>query len=95
MPGYRTVVRDVRGRVFATPVQETIDGTASEVERRLQGEFREIRRILGDQGDAADEVAEVLGRTITRLSTEVAELTAEVVRLRERLDRLDRLDTSG
>ena len=47
----------------------------------------ELQRIVGDHGDAADEVAEVIGRTLTRLSAEVDALTAEVARLEERLDR--------
>ncbi len=57
--------------------------------RRILPELAELRRILADQGDAADEVAEALGRTLTRLSAEVSDLGAEVVRLRARLDHLD------
>jgi hypothetical protein len=75
--------------MFAPSVQETVSGTAAEVSRRLLPELAELRRIIGDQGDAADEVAEALGRTLTRLSAEVTDLAAEVVRLRERLDRSD------
>lgn len=86
MPDYRTVARDVREKVFAVPVHDTISGVADEVERRLGPEMAEIRRILGDQGDAADEVAEVLGRTLSRLADQVDLLASEVVRLRQRLD---------
>lgn len=82
-------MRAAHSRLFAPSVRSTVAGTATEVNRSLLPELAELRRILGDQGDAADEVAEALGRTMTRLSAEVTDLTEEVVRLRERLDRLD------
>lgn len=89
MVGYRARLRQTRDRVFAPSVQHTVAGTAAEVNRSLLPELAELRRILGDQGDAADEVAEALGRTLARLSAELTDLGAEVVRLRQRLDQLD------
>lgn len=47
----------------------------------LHDEIAELRRIVVSQGDAADQTAEVLGRTLAHLSEELA-------RLSERLDRL-------
>jgi hypothetical protein len=47
----------------------------------LHLELAELRRIVVTQGDAADQTAEVLGRTLTQLSEELA-------RLSERLDLL-------
>lgn len=46
-------------------------------------EITELRRIVVIQGDAADQTAEVLGRTLSQLTDELA-------RLSERLDRLER-----
>ena len=89
MSGYRAKAREARDRVFAPPVHETVTGTVSGVNQSLLPELAELRRILSDQGDAADDVAEALGRTLTRLSAELADLTTEVVRLRERLDHFD------
>ncbi|MGH9114420.1 MAG: hypothetical protein ACRDWW_01185 [Acidimicrobiales bacterium] len=83
MAGYRSMVRDVRTRVFP------LAAFGDEVERRLGPEFAEVRRILGDQGDAADEVAEILGRTIAKLSVELEDLAVEVARLRDRLDGIE------
>jgi hypothetical protein len=82
MPGYRARVRGARDRVLAPSVQQT----SSEVGRILLPELAELRRILGDQGDAADEIAEITGRTLTRLSDEIADLRAAVTVLQERLD---------
>ena len=41
----------------------------------LRSDLVELNRVLRMQGDAADQVAEVLGRTLTRLSAEVEMLT--------------------
>ncbi len=42
---------------------------------KLRSDLVELSRMLRMQGDAADQVAEVLGRTIARLSTEVDQLS--------------------
>jgi hypothetical protein len=49
----------------------------------------ELRRILGDQGDAADEVAETLGRVLGKLLSEVSLLQEDVARVHERLDKME------
>ncbi len=41
----------------------------------LRSDLVELNRVLRMQGDAADQVAEVLGRALTRLSAEVEILT--------------------
>ena len=46
----------------------------------------ELTRMLRQQGDASDEVAEILGRTLTRLGAEVEALSEAVERLEARLD---------
>jgi len=70
-----------------------VDGAAASAAERVDAvltpEFETIRRILGDQSDAAAEVAAAFGRVLARLSADVEALTAEVARLHERLDRLD------
>jgi hypothetical protein len=42
--------------------------------------------MLRQQGDASDEVAEILGRTLARLGAEVEALSQAVERLEARLD---------
>ena len=46
--------------------------------RRAASDLVELNRVLRMQGDAADQVAEVLGRTLTRLSAEVEMLAGAV-----------------
>lgn len=61
----------------AVTARVTADVTA-QVSRDLVGALRaemvEVARMLRQQGDASDEVAEVLGRTLVRLSAEIDEL---------------------
>jgi hypothetical protein len=52
-----------------------------ESSRTLRAELTEVQRMLRQQGDAADEVAETLGRTLVRLSAEVEALAMAVDRL--------------
>jgi chromosome segregation ATPase len=51
-----------------------VNNLASEVEG-VRSDLVELNRVLRMQGDAADQVAEVLGRTLTRLSAEVEVLS--------------------
>lgn len=44
----------------------------------LRSDIVELTRMIRMQGDAADQVAEVMGRTFTRLSSEVGALSAAV-----------------
>ena len=85
MPGYRARARDVRDRVFAPSVHQTAAEASSEVARTLLPELAELRRILSDQGDAADEIAEITGRTLSRLHDEIADLRAELAEVRAAL----------
>jgi hypothetical protein len=48
-------------------------------------EIAELRRIVASQADAADQTAEILGRTLSQLSDELARLS----------DRLDLLPVDG
>jgi hypothetical protein len=70
--------------VFAGPVRQTVtevDGVLGREMQALIPEFAEIRRILGDQGDAADEIAEITGRSLARLSAEIADLHTDMAAL--------------
>jgi hypothetical protein len=80
-------LRRGRDRWFAAAVRDTAAATVD----ALAPEFAEIRRVLGDYGDAADQVADTLGRVLTRLTGQVESLAEEVARLHERLDRLEAL----
>lgn len=51
----------------------------------VRAENTELVRMLRQQGDASDEVAEVLGRTLARLGAEVEALSEAVERLEARL----------
>ena len=46
-------------------------GTMDRNVQALRSDMVELTRVLRMQGDASDQVAEVLGRTLTRLSAEV------------------------
>jgi hypothetical protein len=82
MAGYRTRARALRDQVFAGPVHQTVTEVDGVVGRELQALIPEIRRILGDQGDAADEIAEITGRSLARLSSEIADLHTDMAALR-------------
>lgn len=66
------------------------------MEQTIRDEMRELARMLRQQGDAADELAETFGRTLVRLSESIEHLQDRLDRLDDlgRLGRLDRLDTS-
>ena len=53
--------------------------------KSVRAEMRELARMLRQQGDAADEMAETFGRTLARLSVAVENLHA----------RLEALDGAG
>jgi hypothetical protein len=87
-PFPRNTVSQLRERAIGGLIRTIAANTADEAVGRVDARIREVERILGDQGDAADEVAEIIGRTLTRLSAEVTALTSEVALLRERLEQL-------
>jgi hypothetical protein len=87
MAPLKNQLRRVRDKWFEAAVRDTAAATAAEV----APEFAELRRILGDQGDAADQVAETLGRMLARLSGELSTLAGEVSRLHDRLDGIEAL----
>jgi predicted transcriptional regulator len=95
MPAFRTRVKVVRDRALADPVRQTADQASSEVLKVLGPELAELRRILADQGDAADEIAEITGRTLTRLSDEVADLRTELAAVHAKLETLHRETLHG
>ncbi len=70
--------------MFAAMTAEIMAYLRSEMMGFLRSEVAEVYRILGQQSDAADEVAEALGRTITRLSAEVSRLTEALAEFEER-----------
>jgi hypothetical protein len=57
---------------------EGLFGAVNTETDKLRIDVVELTRMLRMQGDAADQVAEVLGRTLTRLSSEVETLGAAV-----------------
>jgi hypothetical protein len=82
------LVNSVKRR-YRTQVDAAADTAADRVDAVLAPEFDDLRRILGDQADAATEVTAAFGRVLARLSADIEALTAEVARLHDRLDRLE------
>jgi hypothetical protein len=80
-----TPLRRARDRWFAAAVRDTAAATVN----ALAPEFADLRRVLSDYGDAADQVADTLGRVLTRLTGQVEALAEELSRLHERLDKLE------
>ncbi|MCU4185557.1 hypothetical protein K6U06_14405 [Acidiferrimicrobium sp. IK] len=80
--------RQARDRYLLDPIRQLVDERVGAAEQVTREEIAELRRIVGDHGDAADDVAEVFGRTLARLSAEVGALSEELARLRSILDRL-------
>jgi hypothetical protein len=56
---------------------------SAEITAYLRTELAEMHRMLRQQSDAADQVAETLGRTLTRLSAEVADLSEALAQFEE------------
>ena len=80
--------RRVGGRLDAWGqrlVAEMSDRLETTVAESVRAEMRELARMLRQQGDAADEMAETFGRTLARLSVAVENLHA----------RLEALDGGG
>jgi len=80
-------IRGELSRLLTTTVLEgRIEPRLAQIEaelvRNLHAEMVEVARMLRIQGDADDELASTLGRTLLRLSAEVEELAAAVGRLR-------------
>ena len=87
MGSVKSSFRTARERALGGLIREIAEDSAERSVQQISDRIANVERILADQGDAADEVAETIGRTLTRLSGEVNSLAQEVVRLRERLDR--------
>jgi hypothetical protein len=73
---------DAWGRRLADESSERVAAQVSAaVERTVRDEMRELARMLSQQGDAAEELAETFGRILLRLSSSVDELQARLDRL--------------
>lgn len=90
MPSVGGALRGAREKAIGGLVRQIAADTAGSAVQQVVARIGDVERVLGDQGDAADEAAEVFGRTLARLSAEVTALSAELTRLRELLDRSDR-----
>ena len=88
VPSPKSTVSQLRERAIGGLIRTIASNTADEAVGRVSARIAEVERILGDQGDSADEVAEIIGRTLTRLSAEVTGLSSEIALLRERLEQL-------
>ena len=69
-------------------IAEMSDRLETTVAESVRSEMRELARMLRQQGDAADEMAETFGRTLARLSVAVENLHA-------RLEALDGVSGGG
>ncbi len=78
-------MRSWHERLFVEPVRRVVAQEVENASVRLVASFaeatEELRRIIGDLADADDQVAEALGRSLTRLSAETEALHEELRRL--------------
>jgi len=78
-------VRSLHDRLFVDPVRRVVAQEVENASVRLVASFeeahRDLTRILGDLADANDQVAEAIGRSLTRLSAETETLHDELRRL--------------
>jgi hypothetical protein len=81
-------------------VSAGLDGSLAPIRQDIidliHHEMGELARMLRQQGDASDEVAETLGRSLARLGAEIDVLSKAVERLEDRLaaeDLLGKQDT--
>jgi hypothetical protein len=75
-------VRSWHDRLVVEPVRRVVAQEVENASVRLVASFEEateeLRRIIGDLADANDQVAEALGRSLTRLSAETEALHEEL-----------------
>jgi hypothetical protein len=75
-------VRSWHDRFIVEPVRRVVAQEVENASVRLEASFaeatEELRRILGDVADANDQVAEAIGRSLTRLSAETEALHEEL-----------------
>ena len=78
-------VRNMHDKLFVDPVRRVVAQEVENASTRLTASFAEanedLRRILGGLADANDQVAEAIGRSLTRLSAETELLHQELRRL--------------
>jgi hypothetical protein len=78
-------VRSLHDRLFVDPVRRVVAQEVENASVRLETSFEkahdDLVRILGDLADANDQVAEALGRSLTRLRAETEALQHELQRL--------------
>lgn len=75
-------MRSWHDRLIVDPVRRVVAQEVENASIRMATSFteatEELRRILGDVADANDQVAEAIGRTLTRLSAETEALHEEL-----------------
>jgi hypothetical protein len=83
---------EIRSEVNSTIIRE-ISALAAELSARysaemdaLRADYVELTRMFRMQGDAADQVAEALGRTLTRLTAELESFGGGLEELEEHLE---------
>ncbi len=78
-------MRSLHDRLFVEPVRRVVTQEVENASVRLEASIdearRDLERILGDLADANDQVAEAIGRSLTRLSAETEVLHDELRRL--------------
>jgi len=87
-----TMSVEIRSEVNGTVIREIIGLTAELSEKfsaemdALRTDYVELTRMFRMQGDAADQVAEALGRTLTRLTAELESFGGGLEELEEHLE---------
>jgi hypothetical protein len=83
---------EIRSEVNGTVIRE-MSALATELSAKftaemdaLRGDYVELTRMFRMQGDAADQVAEALGRTLTRLTAELESFGGGLEELEEHME---------
>lgn len=77
MPGMSPggLARSLHDRLVVAPVRRIVAQELADTSARMLSAFdeahRDLRRILSDLADANDQVAEAIGRSLTRLGAEI------------------------
>ena len=78
-------MRSLHDRLFVEPVRRVVAQEVENASIRLEASIdearRDLERLLGDVADGNDQMAEAIGRSLTRLGAETEALHDELRRL--------------
>ena len=84
-----SAVRPAR-RVFRKEVGAAVNDAVAPAQAGLQAELRDIRRVLEDDMDAANEATAVFGRLLSQLGDRLDGIEEQLLAIAARLDALEK-----